>query len=193
MIVQRIEDLSDGFIIARVRGGDASAFRLLVDRYSDRLYRFCALRLGQEADAEDAVQDVFIRAYRSLKSYDEGKPFVSWLFAIAANRVKTMYGRKAQARLRLENAFSGLYLERELELEGSGPEESALNALAADALRSALGRLPKDQGRAIELFYFSGLSVAEGALSMGIGLEAFKSRLFRARNALRILLKRGQP
>ncbi len=193
MIVQDIAEESDGTLIARVRGGDAAAFRLLVDRYGDRLYRFCALRLGQQADAEDAVQEVFIRAYRSLKSYNEAKPFVSWLFAIAANRVKTRYGRKAGARLSFEESAWELYSARELELEGAGPEDNAINALAAEALRSALARLPRDQGRAVELYYFSGLSVAEGALSMGIGTEAFKSRLFRARNALRTLLKKEQP
>jgi RNA polymerase sigma-70 factor (ECF subfamily) len=193
MIVQEDTEESDGSIITRVRGGELAAFRLLVDRYGDRLYRFCALRLGQQADAEDAVQDVFIRAYKSLKTYDVEKPFVSWLFAIAANRVKTSYGRKTEARLRFDRSAAGLYAEREQELEASSPEESALNALAADALRSALAGLPKDQSRAIELYYFSGLSAAEGAQSMAIGIEAFKSRLFRARNALRARLKRGQP
>jgi RNA polymerase sigma-70 factor (ECF subfamily) len=193
MIVQSTAEESDVAIITRVRGGDAAAFRLLVDRYGDRLYRFSALRLGRQSEAEDAVQDVLLRAYKSLKTYDAGKPFVSWLFAIAANRVKTSYARKAEARLKFEQSAAALYAGRESELEGTGPEESALNALAADALRAALARLPKDQSRAIELYYFSGLSVAEGALSMGIGLEAFKSRLYRARNTLRSLLKRGQP
>ena len=135
------EETDDRTALERVVSGDTEAFRILVDRYSDRLYRFCATRLGDADEAEDAVQDVFIRAYRSLSSFDPARGFAPWLFAIAANRVKSRYASRSAAGQLVEAAGKEL-------LAGDGPaeasaEDGVLRDLAAAELRSALAGLPE--------------------------------------------------
>lgn len=184
----------DGSLVSRVLSGEVEAFRGLVDRYSDAIYRFCAARLGDAGDAEDALQDVFVRAFRSLRSFDASRSFRSWLFAIAANRVRSRY--KARAGLpRFVHAADGEDALDELpDRRYQGPEELALAALDAEALREALGSLPAERRVPVELYYFGGLSVAEVSESLGLGEEAVKSRLFRARKELADRLeKRPQP
>jgi len=66
----------DASVVRRVLAGDVDAFRVLVDRYNDRLFQFCMARLGDSSDAEDAVQDVLVRAFRSLRSFDPASPKV---------------------------------------------------------------------------------------------------------------------
>ena len=78
----------DIVIIQRVLAGDADAFRVIVRRYGGRLRGFCLARLGDADEADDALQDVLLRAYRSLGGFRLGSSFASWLFAIAANRVR---------------------------------------------------------------------------------------------------------
>ncbi|HPE36164.1 MAG TPA: RNA polymerase sigma factor [Spirochaetales bacterium] len=184
------EETDDRTALERVVSGDTEAFRILVDRYSDRLYRFCAARLGDADEAEDAVQDVFIRAYRSLSSFDPARGFAPWLFAIAANRVKSRYASRSAAGQLVEAAGKEL-------LAGDGPaeasaEDGVLRDLAAAELRSALAGLPASMRAPVELYYFAGLDVAQVAASLGLGTEAVKSRLFRARKELARRLA-GQP
>ncbi|TFG81928.1 MAG: RNA polymerase sigma factor, partial [Spirochaetales bacterium] len=182
-------ETGDAAVARRVLDGDADAFRELVVRYGEALYRFCAVRLGDADDAEDAVQDVFIRVFKSLRSYDPSRSFRSWLFAIAANRVKTRYGaRVAQAGLVEKVAMEHVVAES-ARLEESDAEREALMAMAVKEIRAALARLSPAYRAPVELYYFGGLGVSEVASALGIGSEAVKSRLFRARKELAAILE----
>jgi len=182
------EELEDQVLVHRSLAGDEVAFRRLVERYADRVLRFCEARLGSGEDAADAAQEVFIRVYRSLGSYRLGASFPAWLFAIAANRVRTRWTRAATERKKIERSAA--------EAEGASspdPEDEALRSLQGEAVRSAVAALPKEQRDCVELYYFGGLGVAECAEALGLGAEAVKSRLFRARRTLRAALETGQP
>ena len=74
--------MSDAEIVRRVRDGDTAAFAVLVARYRDRLGRYAMQMLGDREDAEEALQDAFVRAYRSLARFDDRERFGPWLFAI---------------------------------------------------------------------------------------------------------------
>jgi len=174
----------DASIVRRILDGDGSAFRILVDRYGDRLFHFCMARLGDETDAEDAVQDVFVRAYRSLRSFDTTRNWSSWLFSIAANRVKTRYAGRAFMALVAERAGREAILADEVSSGATDPEHQALDSLASEALRMAVAALPERYRAPVELYYFAGLGMADVAAALGLGLEAVKSRLFRARKEL---------
>ena len=76
-------ELTDGAFVAKARGGDADAFRLLVDRHSRRLFHLAFRMTGNEQDAEDVVQESFLRAYRRLSQFDERASFGTWLYRIA--------------------------------------------------------------------------------------------------------------
>jgi len=171
-------------IVARVLAGDSDAFRGLVDAYSDRLYGFCLARLGDTFAAEDAVQDVLVRAYRSLRSYDPKRGFASWLFSIAANRVKTRYAASAMSARLVDRVVSDSAASLDSDVARYDPERLTLDALAAEELRAAVARLPRSYRAPVELYYFAGLSVADVAKSLRLKDEAVKSRLYRARKAL---------
>ncbi len=187
-------DDDDAALVGRVLAGEPDAFRSLVDRYSDRLYRFCRARLGDDADAEDAVQDVFVRAYRSLASFDASRSWPSWLFSIAANRVKSRYSARSSVARLMERAGGEALVVGEAASAGEDPAELAVGAMAAEALREAVAALPAAYRAPVELFYFAGLGVSDVARALGLGEEAVKTRLFRARKELsRALDDTGQP
>ncbi len=187
-------DDDDASVIRRILDGDGGAFRILVDRYSDRLFHFCMARLGDQSDAEDAVQDVFVRAYRSLRTFDVTRNWSSWLFAIAANRVKSRYANRASVAVGTERVGREAMLADETASDAANPEHQVLDLLAAEALRSAVASLPESYRAPVELYYFAGLNVADIAEALGAGTEAIKTRLFRARKELsRILDDSRQP
>src|ERR1041385_4359215 len=78
-------ELTDAAIVARARAGDADAFRVLVERHSRALFRLAFRMTGNESDAEDVVQETFLRAYRQLSKFDDRASFGTWLYRIAAN------------------------------------------------------------------------------------------------------------
>jgi RNA polymerase sigma-70 factor (ECF subfamily) len=174
-----IEGPDDVVVIQRVLGGDADAFRLLVQRYGGRLRRFCFSRLGDPDEADDAVQDVLLRAYRSLGTFRLGSTFASWLFAIAANRVRTRRGR-ASAR----DALASRVANAARTTPAIDPAEQAVVRLQREEVRQEVARLAWPLRVVVELYYFAGLSVEDTAAALGLGTEAVKSRLLRARREL---------
>lgn len=177
------------FIIVRVLAGNSDSFRHLVEKYSPRVLAFCRARLLSEEDAQDAAQEVFLRAYKSLSSFKRGENFSVWLFAIAANNIRTHFKLFSSRKHKEE------MLKRQLMVEPqSDPEEDAEQALELSALRDAVRSLPKDLQKPVALYYFAGLSVQETSRALGIGEEAVKTRLFRARGRLRTLVEKdAQP
>ena len=174
-----IEGPDDVVVIQRVLGGDADAFRLLVQRYGGRLRGFCLARLGDPEEADDAVQDVLLRAYRSLGSFRLGASFASWLFAIAANRVRTRRGRTSA-----REALARRAADAERTAPAADPAGQALVHLEREEVHQAVARLAWPLRVAVELYYFAGLSVEDTAAALGLGREAVKSRLLRARREL---------
>jgi len=181
-------DQADDEAVARVLSGDREAFRVLVDRYGQRIVAFCGSRLRSDDEARDIAQEVFVRAYRSLAAFRQGESFPAWLFAIAANQLRSRFRAFASDRHKVEAAGS-----EAASAAPADPADEAADAIRAQALRKAVAALPRDHRLPVELYYFGGLSVAETARAMGLGEEAVKTRLFRARKALRIALEGKQP
>jgi len=186
--------VDDETLAARAKDGDERTFEELALRYSDRLYAFCRARLGSENDAKDSAQDALVRAYRSLPSYDSSKPWSAWVFSIAANRVKSRYAAASSAERLALRVSAEQAVADEASADRSGPEAEALRILAAEELRSAVAGLSASLRSPVELYYFAGLDVATVAAALGLGAEAVKSRLLRARRRLgRILGDTAQP
>src|SRR4029078_13007702 len=91
-----VEGSSDGVIVARVLRGDVEVFRVLVNRYRDRYARYAFHMLGNREDAEEALQDAFTRAYRSLARCEDPERFGAWLFRILVNRCRTLGARRGR-------------------------------------------------------------------------------------------------
>jgi RNA polymerase sigma-70 factor (ECF subfamily) len=172
--------MTDRAIIHQVLAGDAEAFARLVDRHYDRCARIAFRILGNREDAEEAIQDAFLRAFRALGSYQDRERFSAWLTRILVNQCRTVLS-SVQRR---EAVFSDLDL-RDAELfadaearEGDWPE-----------LEHALAQLPADQREAIVLRYADDLTYEEMARVTGAGESALKMRVQRAFARLRALLQ----
>ncbi len=178
----------DSAIIDQVLAGDRSAYRILVERYGPRLYSFCLGRTGSGDAAADIAQEVFIRAWKSLRGFRKDQSFASWIFAIAANQIRNSYRTQTSEHKKMEAAG--------VQTAASGqpdPTDEVNDAMDAEALRAAVGELPDDMRESVLLYYYGGLTVAQAAQALGVGEEAVKSRLFRARNVLRKKLESMQP
>jgi RNA polymerase sigma-70 factor (ECF subfamily) len=173
---------TDAAIVERVLGGDREAFRLLVDRHYDRCLRVATHLLGDVAEAEDAVQEAMLRAFRYLGSYQEREKFGAWLARIVVNQCRTL-----QARRRGRRDIPGLgeaQLDVPDERELPGDERATMRA----ELERALAQLSPDQREAVVLRFADDLTFDEMATVTGVGVSALKMRVQRACARLRALL-----
>jgi RNA polymerase sigma-70 factor, ECF subfamily len=163
--------------------GDVDAFAILVDRYHDHYLRFALHLIGNREDAEEAVQDSFVRAYQALDRYEERERFGPWLLRIVLNQARTVAARSR----RRERLFPDVAAR-----EGEWPEPAEPHPADREALREevyqALSRLGTDQREAFLLHYVEGLSYEEMADVTGSKVSALKMRVKRACDRLRVLL-----
>jgi RNA polymerase sigma-70 factor (ECF subfamily) len=171
---------SDGTLVQRVLAGDQAAYALLVERYRDRLGRYAVRMLGNVADAEDALQETFVRGYRSLGRCVEPERFGAWLFGILVNRCRTIGGQRARRQQRL--------VHDEAAVKRSAVGHTAENDMLREAIEWALAQLPSRNREAFVLKHIDDLSYEEMAEVTGVGVSALKMRVMRAREELRQLL-----
>ena len=161
------------------------AYAVLVARYRDRFARYAVRMLGNREDAEEALQDAFVRAYRSLARCESPERFDAWLFSILINRCRTAGARAA----RRERTFVG----DEATLQGAALDRGAVLEAERRAWREelerALARLDAGQREAFLLKHMEELSYEEMAVLTGVGVSALKMRVKRACDRLRELLR----
>jgi RNA polymerase sigma-70 factor (ECF subfamily) len=171
--------MSDRAIIEQVLDGDVEAYARLVDRHYDRCARIAVRILGNREDAEEALQDAFLRAFRALESYEDRERFAAWLTRILVNQCRTMLARTR----RREAVFLDVD-PRELDLAVDGHAGGVW-----PELEHALAQLPLDQREAVVLKYADDLTYEEMARITGAGESALKMRVRRAFTRLRALLQ----
>lgn len=169
--------MSDAEAVRRVTGGDPGAFTVLVDRYHAGCLRYAVRMLGSREDAEEAVQDAFVRAYRSLDRYDHRGRFRAWLFRILVNRCRT----RAVRTKRIETPLLSLDQLAERPASDRGPGDP----LQRRRIHESLLELPSDQREAFLLKYVEEMSYEEMAEATGDGVSALKMRVKRARDAVK--------
>ncbi|MGH7607572.1 MAG: RNA polymerase sigma factor, partial [Gemmatimonadales bacterium] len=126
-------DASDAELVRRVRAGDTAAYGVLVTRYRDRLGRYAVHMLGDREDAEEALQDAFVRAYRSLARCNDPQRFGAWLYGILVNRCRTTGARAARRRR--------VFVRDEATLNGTALPGPPADDGWGDAVHRALARL----------------------------------------------------
>lgn len=174
----------DAALVATVLNGDSEAYALLVDRYRDRYARFALHMLGNREDAEDALQDAFVRAYRSLRRCGEPERFGSWLLAILANRCRTTGGRRARREQRFVSAE-----DRHFAIALDHPAEASA---WREEIGRALSRLDADQREAFLLKHVEEMEYEQMAVITGAGVSALKMRVKRACERMRRMLTEGE-
>jgi len=173
--------LEEAELVRLARGGDVHAYGELVERYREVAFRTAWLITRSSADAEDAAQDAFVKAFYALDRFRAREAFRPWLLRIVANEAKNRR-RSAGRRERLALRAS---LERGPGDAAPSPEAAALAGAERRALLAALERLPERERLVVTCRYLLELSEAETAAALGIRPGTAKSRLSRGLRRLR--------
>ncbi len=177
-------DFTDEEIVARVRAGDIAMFEQLMRRHNARVYRAARAILRDDREAEDVMQDAYVRAYEHLADFEGRAQFSTWITRIAVN--------EALARVRRTKRFDSLESHPEeasmITHEGSSPEQQASDVELRAVLETAVAKLPDDFRSVFVLRAVEGMSGAEVAECLGIPEDTVKTRLHRARGRLQEML-----
>ena len=177
--------LSDDEVVERVKAGETALFEVLMRRYNQRVYRVARAILGDDLEAEDVMQDAYVRAYAHLDQFERRASFATWLTRIALH--------EALARVRRSRRFE--VLEPEVEPPDAAeaspapqhrdPERRLFDTQMKEFLEAAICSLSRDYRTVFMLREVEGLSTAETAESLGVSEEVVRTRLHRARALLR--------
>jgi RNA polymerase sigma-70 factor (ECF subfamily) len=171
---------TDEMLVERVRAGDLGALEALMRRHNRLLYRTARAILRDDAEAEDAVQEAYLRAYRALHAFRGESKFSTWLVRIAANEALMRRRRNARAAAVVPiDAAAGLQTE-----------EKAGDDMLRRLLEKRIDALPDDYRAVFVLRALEELSVEETAVALGIPQATVRTRHFRARSLLRESLAR---
>lgn len=176
----RAVHIEDAELIARARAGDVAAYEDIVRRYQDVAIRTAHL-VCPETDADDAVQDAFLKAYAALPRFRDGSPLRPWLLRIVANEARNRRrsaGRRQGLALRVTDAA-------DRGAAAPGPEQAVMAAEMRTELLAALGTLRDDDREVLGARYLLDLNEAEAAETLGIPRGTVKSRTSRALARLR--------
>jgi RNA polymerase sigma-70 factor, ECF subfamily len=184
-----ITDLQDSPIsIEALKSGDRAEFARMVDAFSAPIYRLALRISGDTQDAEDVLQETFIKAYRHLGSFEGRSNLTTWLYRIASNEAFMLLRRRKPDAISVDEDIPTPDGEQEpIQIKDwcCLPEEEFLTAESRKHLDSAIDRLAPALRVAFLLRDIEGLSVRETAESLGISEAAVKTRLLRARLQLR--------
>ena len=176
--------MTDAELVIRTRAGDPDAFGILVSRYYDACWRCAYHMTGERADAEDVLQDAFLRAYLAIGRYDERDQFRGWLFRILTNQCRNALTSRGRRTRR--------FVQDEIALESApAPPLGLATGVEDAALVRALSQLDPLQREALLLKYAEGLEYGEMSAMTGAGESALKMRVKRGSERLRTLLGRS--
>lgn len=167
--------------LAKARQGDDRAFSKIVEAYQKSVYNLCRYMLNEATEAEDATQEIFIRAYFKLDSYDPKRKFSTWLFSIASHYCLDML-KKRRFRLVSWDSLPAWY--RCPTAEPLLPESVLIETETLQEVRHLLDALSPDYRTVVILKYWNTMSYEEIAQTLNTSSSAIKSRLFRARRMM---------
>ena len=172
-------------LVQRARQGDHEAFAQLYENHFDKIFRYVVLKIGNQAEAQDMTQQVFVKAYESIGSYQlQGVPFTAWLFRIAHNQMVD-YVRKQSKR-------QTVWLDETIQVrDDSDLEHDVETKIEMEQVVSASKQLTKAQREVISLRFAGGLSITEAAKTMRKSEGAIKALQHSAILALRKTLLAG--
>jgi len=174
-----MDDHDIKYRIERVKGGDREAFGGLVDAHKNMIYTVCIRMLTSEADAEEAAQDVFVKAYRSIGSFQAKSKFSTWLYRIAYNHCISVIRKKVKMIDLVGEIPEGEIDEGEMNgLESISAEERS------KYLKIAIESLAETDAVVVTLFYYDELSLEEIADVTGLSSSNIRIKLHRSRKKM---------
>jgi len=187
----------DGHLVARARRGDTDAFRAIVEQHGRRLFRLARRITGNDMDAEDVVQETFIKAHRGLvdqAGYDDRATIGAWLHRIASNQALDLLRARRRAIVRTVNDAPGVPgLVETAPSQAPDPERRAIDAEVRRRIGGAMGRLSPKEKAAFVLRHLEGRSIAEIGESLDMSGNATKQSIFRAVRKVREALRKVAP
>ncbi|HEV2349272.1 MAG TPA: RNA polymerase sigma factor [Terriglobia bacterium] len=187
--MNRMEE-NDAAVVAQVLAGDRDAFRVVVERHSQNLFRLAYRMTGNEQDAEDVVQETFLRAYRRLNKFESRSSFSTWLYRIAVN-CSLDQSRKRRQQDERQLAPNPELPDPMLALPSTDPstERLVLSAEVRRRVEATLNELTEKEKAAFVLRHYEGMSIEEVGRAMGLRANAAKNNIFRAVQKLRRALE----
>ncbi|MGA0089544.1 MAG: RNA polymerase sigma factor RpoE [Burkholderiaceae bacterium] len=180
---------SDLDLVQRVKNGDREAFNLLVLKYQRKVSRLVGRLVRNPDEADDVVQEAFIKAYRALPQFRGDSAFYTWLYRIAVNTAKNHLVSQGKRPISLSELTSNDPYEESFELpvvttDNNTPEAELMSRQVAEAVNRAVLALPEELRTALSLREIDGLSYEEIAEAMNCPIGTVRSRIFRAREAV---------
>jgi RNA polymerase sigma-70 factor (ECF subfamily) len=170
------EEADDQYIVGRVVAGEKELFRYLVNRHQKAVYAMGRSFFRNNEDASDFVQEVFLKAYRSLPRFEGRSRFSTWLYKIAYHTAVNGITRRKE--------FHSLAEEDEA-VDGSTPEQKLVRDAAREAVLGAMEELPERYRICVDMCFFYGRSYQEIEAITGFPVNTIKSHVFRAKKLLR--------
>ncbi|GAB4136482.1 MAG: RNA polymerase sigma factor RpoE [Planctomycetota bacterium] len=184
-------ELADSDLIAATLRGSEEAFRSLVERYGDRVARLLSRYSRDAMECEDLLQDVFLKVYRKLHTFQHDSAFFTWLYRVAVNTATDHLAKRKRRRLHLVEDEAVLDLRPDLENEST--VQPLIDEETARVTRAVLEKLPEKYRTILILREYEDLSYTEMAEVLGCNLGTVESRLFRARQRFKDALERHFP
>lgn len=183
----KIEGWTDEEVVARVKRGETALYEILMRRYNQRLYRAARAILKDEAEAEDVMQDAYVRAFQNLHQFEGRAPFSAWLLRIAVNEA---LGRKRgrERNTSLEQGNENGEISMNMVETGPDPEQSATRAELGQMLETAVMGLPEAYRAVVMLRDVEEMSTAETAAALDLTENNVKIRLHRGHTMMREML-----
>jgi RNA polymerase sigma-70 factor (ECF subfamily) len=176
----------DEIAIDKARRGDRDAFRLLVDRHARPVFRLAFRMTGNETDAEDMVQETFLKAWKQIARFDNRAAFGTWLHRICANcSLDHIRARKRKQDAHFRDDQAGDDPLAQVATGAPSPERMALSSEITGILTSALDELSEMERAAFVLRHYEGHSIEEISAALGVQPGAAKHSVFRAVQKLR--------
>jgi RNA polymerase sigma-70 factor (ECF subfamily) len=180
---------TDAAAVALARDGDSDAFRTLVDRHSRAVYRLALRMTGSPADAEDVVQDTFLKAYRQLSRFESRANFGTWVHRIAVNcSIDLIRSRPRREAAHDAGDLEHLALGDAADTGPPSPERLTLSAELQSRVGEAMAGLSAMERAAFMLRHFEGHSIDEISRALGLKSNATKHSIFRAVRKMRAAL-----
>jgi RNA polymerase sigma-70 factor (ECF subfamily) len=186
-------DFDDTELLARLKAGDQAAYAKLVEDNATAIYRLALRMMGNEADAEDVLQETFLSAFKSIDRFEGRSSLSTWLYRIASNAALMRLRRNEPEQVSVDEPVErddGEMMPRQFFDFCCLPEEDLLREEAREQMKQAIDDLPPTLRSVFVLRDIEGLSTAETAEALDLSESAVKSRLMRARLKLRDELSR---
>lgn len=185
--------MTDAELVRQVRNGQASAYEILVRRWSGRLVGYVHARVRAKDVAEDIAQDSFLKAYRGLPHLADPGKFGAWLLSIAHRSTLDWLKARARSEVSLESMSVGKESERQLDRWYSteqAPDEVCMRQEQRELIVESIDQLPETLRQTLVLYYYQDLTYQELAEQLGVSSATVNARLTKARRMLRELTDR---